>query len=337
MDSENSILFLGDVVPFKPFKFSNNLKAVINLECPIVNSGDPVSGKIILRVKENFLKNIFSDNLICASLGNNHILDYGENGLYSTLTELKNSEINYFGINEGLNDELKPLVFEYNKIKIAFFSVVCQSTSPLVEIDHITRLSLLNVDEIISKVIKIRKLVQRVVVYIHWGIEESSLPKKEDILIARKMIENDVDIVIGSHTHAPQAIEKYKNGIIAYNLGNFIMPALKNLPSYYDEKGIPLFTYSKGLMLWNRISWGLIVDMENMDYKIKKYIFIFGRIIELPFTPIDKYIELNQNALSDSYELIVAEHLNKREIYRKIRNFIYKPRIPQKLKKILWK
>jgi hypothetical protein len=337
MDTDNSVLFLGDVVPFKPFKFSNNLKAVINLECPIINSGDPVKGKIILRVKENFLKNIFRDNLICASLGNNHILDYGENGLYSTLAELKNSEINYFGINEGFNDDLKPLVFEFNKIKIAFFSVVCQSTSPLVEIENITRLSILNVDEIISRVIKIRKLVQRVVVYIHWGVEESSLPKKEDILIARKMIDNDVDIVIGSHAHAPQAIEKYKNGIIAYNLGNFIMPALKNLPAYYDEKGIPLFAYSKGLMLWNRISWGLIVDMENMDYKIKKYIFIFGRIIELPFTPIDKYIELNKNASSDSYELIVAEHVNKRETLRKIRNFIYKPRIPEKLKKILWK
>lgn len=30
MDKSNSILFLGDVIPFKPFKFRNDYKTVIN-------------------------------------------------------------------------------------------------------------------------------------------------------------------------------------------------------------------------------------------------------------------------------------------------------------------
>ena len=57
MDEKNSILFLGDVVPYKPFKFRNTYKTVINLEAPIIRNGDPVEGKIILSVKENYLKN----------------------------------------------------------------------------------------------------------------------------------------------------------------------------------------------------------------------------------------------------------------------------------------
>ena len=59
MDEKNSILFLGDVVPFKPFRFRNVHKTIINLECQITKIGDPAEGKIILRVEENYLKSIF--------------------------------------------------------------------------------------------------------------------------------------------------------------------------------------------------------------------------------------------------------------------------------------
>jgi poly-gamma-glutamate capsule biosynthesis protein CapA/YwtB (metallophosphatase superfamily) len=207
-DKESTILFLGDVVPYIPFKFRNTHQTVINLECPIIKNGDPVVGKINLRVKENYLHSIFNNNLLCVSIGNNHILDYGDKGLDSTLTELKKLKIIYFGLNEGFDDNFKPLVIQFNKIKIAFISVVCQSTSPLIEFDNVIHLSLLNLDALINKVLKIRKLVQRVVVYIHWGMEESSYPKKEDILIDRKLIEEGVDIIVGSHAHSPQPIEK---------------------------------------------------------------------------------------------------------------------------------
>jgi hypothetical protein len=335
MDEKNTILFLGDVVPYMPVKFRNTHKTVINLECPIIKEGKPVNEKINLSVKENYLSNIFNTNLICASLGNNHILDFGKNGLESTLTELLRLKIQWFGLNSGSDDENHPLIFEFNKIKIAFISVVCQSTSPVIELDNVTHLSLLDLDKIANRVLEIRSQVRRVVVYIHWGIEESSYPSKEDILIARKLIESGVDIIIGSHAHAPQAIEKYKNGIIAYNLGNFLMPEMKEVPSYFDENGIPNSTFSKSLMLWNRISWGLIIDMENMEYEIKKYIFLFNRIIELPVTPLDSFIKLNKNVLNSSYESIVNKHLNKREFFRRIKYFTFHPHVPQKIKQVL--
>ena len=335
MNKENSVLFLGDVVPFKPFKFKNNLKTVFNLECPITSKGKPAQGKIILSVKENYLKKIFSDNPLCISIGNNHILDYGKEGLESTLAELEKSKIKWFGLSSRNQDNCIPLLVKLNKIDIAFFSVVCQSTNPVIEVDNEIYLSLLNLDKIANRIREVRKSVQRIVIYVHWGIEESSYPSKEDILIARKLIETGADIIIGSHAHSPQSIEKFKNGIIAYNLGNFLMPELKNIPTYFDERGIPLSTYSKNLMLWNRISWGLIIDMENMEYKIKKYIFLFNKIIELPFTPLDKYIRFNQAALSTSYELILKRHLMKRAIARKIREFVYRPHVPGKLKKLL--
>ena len=75
MYQANSILFLGDVVPYRPIKFNNKYRTVFNLECPITAEGKPAVNKIILNVRENYLKHIFKDNSFCVCLGNNHILD----------------------------------------------------------------------------------------------------------------------------------------------------------------------------------------------------------------------------------------------------------------------
>jgi len=337
LNKRNAILFLGDVVPYKPFKFRNTNNTVINLECPIIKEGNPVDGKINLSVKKNYLTEIFGKNSIIACLGNNHILDYGAEGLNSTIVELGKENIKWFGFNRESDTRYSPLICEINSNKIAFISAICRSTSPLVELDSITYLSLLDVDAIVDRVAQIRKMADRIVLYIHWGEEESSYPKKEDVLSARMLIDAGVDVIIGSHAHAPQPIEKYNNGIIAYNLGNFIMPALKKVPSYFDEGGIPHSVFNKHLMLWNRVSWGLLIDMETLKYKVKKYMFIFNRIIELPFTPLDKYIILDKDIFNDSYELFINKHLKKRELFRKLCDFVYKPHVPQIVRKILWK
>lgn len=332
MNKENTILFLGDVAPYKPYKFKNTIKTVINLECPITRTGSPAKDKIILGAKDNYLTDIFNSTLLGVNVANNHILDYGVKGLDSTIMELKKSGIDYFGLNQaGYN----PRIIEFNNIKIAFISAICETTSPIYVYNDINYLSDLNTEDIIHKIKKIREHVNRVVVCIHWGVEESSYPSTKDILTARRLIDGGADIVIGTHAHAPQAIEKYKNGIIAYNLGNFIMPEMKNVPSYFNERGIPQSAFTSRVMLWNCISWGLIIDMETLEFRIKKYILFGNRVIVLPFTPLDKYLKLNKNIFNDTYESIFLKHVRRREFQRKIIDFIYNPHVPQKLKRKL--
>ena len=61
MDNNKILLFLGDVVPYKSFKFRNDLQTVINLECPIIKGGIPEEGKSISFLK---LPLIFGENLL---------------------------------------------------------------------------------------------------------------------------------------------------------------------------------------------------------------------------------------------------------------------------------
>lgn len=335
MDKNKTLLFLGDVVPYKPFKFRNDLKTIINLECPIIKGGTPEGGKINLKVEENYLGDIFRDNLYCVNIGNNHILDYGKPGLDSTLSELGKMQTQIFGLNKTKDDLYNALIVDYDSIRIAFISVVCMSTSPLLQLDDGLSLSVLNTDEILKKVSKIRESVQRIVVYIHWGTEESSYPETDDILTARKLINGGVDIVIGSHAHAPQPIERYKQGIIAYNLGNFIMPDLRNVPTYFTGSGEPQSTYNKSTMPWNRISWGLAIDMKSMDFKVMKYMFLNNRVIRLRITPFDRYLKLKNSLITQPKGELISRHLRQRALYRRVRDFISNPHVPEKIKKSL--
>jgi poly-gamma-glutamate synthesis protein (capsule biosynthesis protein) len=335
MESETSLLFLGDVVPYKPFRFRNNIKTVINLECPIIKDGKPVSGKINLRVGENYLSDIFGDKLAFANLANNHILDYGVEGLNSTIRELDKKGVGHFGLNMPGDNRFNPLFTEIAGIRIAFLSAICESTTPLIEFDDFEYMDLLDTDELTAKIQSIRPDADRIIVFVHCGIEESSYPAPDDIIAARKLIDAGADLIIGTHAHALQPVEKYKSGIIAYNLGNFIMPKFANTPSYFDENGIPQSDFSKRLMIWNRISLGLVVDMKTLEFRIRKYMFFANQIVELNVTPLDKYI-LNNPGIPDTfYESALQNHQDKRAFYRKLVDFFHNPHIPQKLRKKL--
>ncbi len=336
-EGKDELLFLGDVVPHKQVRFNNRHRTVINLECPIVvDEASPARGKINLRVSNNYLTDIFKSNLEIVCLANNHIFDFGIEGVNSTISQLERNGIKWFGIERESDKRLTPLIYELNDIKVALIAAICNSTSPISGLDNLIFINLLDVDLIATKVKKLRTIADRIVLYLHWGEEESSYPKEEDIRIARRLINAGVDIIVGSHAHSPQAVEKYKEGIIAYNLGNFLMPALKNIPSYFENSGSPRAYYYKLLMPWNRISWGLQVNMKTLNFKVKKYIYLCNRIIEVPITPFDKYINLKEVTPNGAYAKAKNAHIQRRKKFSKMIHFLARPYIPQSIKKTLW-
>lgn len=56
---------------------------------------------------------------------------------------------------------------------------------------------------------------------IHWGLEFLEHPGPEQVELARALINNGVDVVLGHHPHVLQSIEYYGSGLIIYSLGNF--------------------------------------------------------------------------------------------------------------------
>src|SRR3989337_2533530 len=64
--------------------------------------------------------------------------------------------------------------------------------------------------------------VDVLVVSMHWGEEYKTRSNTREQTLGHGAIEAGAKIVIGHHPHVIQEIEKYRGGLIAYSLGNFI-------------------------------------------------------------------------------------------------------------------
>ena len=64
--------------------------------------------------------------------------------------------------------------------------------------------------------------------------------------MARAAIDAGADLVLGHHPHVPQGIEFYKEGVIAYSLGNFVFDL--NLPKTWETMVLEFTVSSKGVL-----------------------------------------------------------------------------------------
>ena len=89
-------------------------------------------------------------------------------------------------------------------------------------------------------------------------------------------------------------------------------------------------------------------DLKSIGYKYDEaadkwilsdssadFIYLGNRIIELPLTPIDRYIRLKKDPFNNNYEEYVNKHLKRRKLIRKLIDFVISPHVPEKIKRIL--
>jgi len=189
--------------------------AVGNLEGPITNN-DSVSIGSEIGSKENYIFTLhpevstalYLNKIRLVNLGNNHTLNFGEQGFLDTLSFLDKNQINYFGnVGSGLL-EYSYKIIEIRKLKIGFVNYNQFINDSL-------KLALEDLDAI-------RKNVDILIIYAHWGNEYAKVANNDIQGLAHVFIENGADIVVGSHPHVVQQSENYKDRMIYYSLGNFI-------------------------------------------------------------------------------------------------------------------
>jgi len=156
------------------------------------------------------------------SLANNHVNDWGRNAFTDTLERLKENEIFYTGGGNNKTEAETPVIIEKYGIKIGylgFSDVGPNNMSAGADKAGILLASNPNFDEIIKNAVK---QVDYLVVTFHFGAEYQKKHNKRQEELAHRAIDNGAKIVIGSHPHVVEDTEVYKDGYIAYSLGNFI-------------------------------------------------------------------------------------------------------------------
>jgi len=156
------------------------------------------------------------------SIANDHIGDWGLNAYVDTLARLKENEIEYTGGGANINEAENPVILERNGIKIGYLAFSDKGPDWMEATKTEAGILLADnpsFDEIIKNA---SKKVDYLIVSFHFGEEYQQRHDARQEYLAHKAIDDGAKIVIGSYPHVIQDTENYKNGFIAYSLGNLI-------------------------------------------------------------------------------------------------------------------
>jgi len=197
-----------------------------NLETPIEGKKGPnrfklAHGGIINFTTESVLNEILPLlNISAVSLANNHIYDFGNNGISRTIQCLDKLMIKHTGA--GINPEqVSPIFIEKDNIKIGFIAYVDKNTNPQIEPSAQIFINEFEENIIIQEIKKTKLGCNFLILSLHWGIDYSYYPTVYQRKVAKKFIDAGANIIMGHHPHTIQPFEKYGNGIIFYSLGSF--------------------------------------------------------------------------------------------------------------------
>jgi poly-gamma-glutamate capsule biosynthesis protein CapA/YwtB (metallophosphatase superfamily) len=195
-----------------------------NLEGVLVDGGEPAkkcknpSACYLFRSPTRYANYYRDAGFDVLSLANNHARDFGEEGRTSTMQTLDAVGIHHSG-REG---DFASLITNELSVAVLAYAVTKESNMMLdYELAEATVAEFASTHDI-------------VVVTFHGGAEGvgvTNLPFTEEeyygeprgdvVLFARRMVDAGADLLIGHGPHVVRAMERYKDRLIAYSLGNF--------------------------------------------------------------------------------------------------------------------
>ncbi|WP_100401190.1 CapA family protein [Bacillus sp. FJAT-44742] len=159
------------------------------------------------------------------SLANNHMMDYKEEGLVTTLETFGQSTVDVVGAGLDLDEAIVPYVEEINGLTVGVvgFNDVHYSDLETVSEDDSGVLTT-DPDHI---ALTMRNLYDQydpdlVIAHFHAGTEYDSAPTSRQKELIRFIADMGADIVVGHHPHVLQSVDTYNDSFIMYSTGNFI-------------------------------------------------------------------------------------------------------------------
>jgi poly-gamma-glutamate synthesis protein (capsule biosynthesis protein) len=159
------------------------------------------------------------------TLANNHQFDMRTPGTASTLELLTELGIGWIGAPRAEEPLVRVETIEVKGYRLAFIAATKWMNDHPEPGEPRPVFILPDTDlaaQIIPSIEAAKADHDAVIVVLHWGREYEDEPRKDQIRAAHAMIDAGATAIIGHHPHVLQAIERYKHGVIAYSLGNFI-------------------------------------------------------------------------------------------------------------------
>ena len=251
---------------FEKFSQTADL-AITNLECPITESNNPIKkAGPNLKSDASSLKILKSAHFDLVTLANNHIMDYGPQGLASTIDALDRANIEFTGAGRNLSEARK--IF-YKKIKEKNIAIVNVAENEFCAADKSEPgANPVNLIDNHKDIKEAKENADFVIVIAHGGKEHYPLPTPKVKERYRFYVDSGADLVVAHHTHIYSGFEIYNEKPIFYSLGNFIFDYKKKYQTGNWTQGYGVMFYLNN----NALSFDLIPfyqgRSENPDLKL---------------------------------------------------------------------
>ncbi len=235
---EIKITVLGDICPtndYKPY-FNENPDAlfagiapilkdsdfsICNLECPATDYDKPiVKTGPNLRAKPQLISTLKNIGVNAVSLANNHILDYGVQGLLDTLETLNQNDVKQFGGGKNSEEASLPLIAEIKGQKVGFLSFAEHEFNLATE--NTAGANWFDPYKSLNDISKLKSICDYVIVLYHGGIEHYKLPSPLLQKKCRAIVDAGADAVFCQHSHCIGTVEEYNEKPIIYGQGNTV-------------------------------------------------------------------------------------------------------------------
>lgn len=193
-----------------------------NLESPILEGRIIKSGEMIFRADPRAVEGLKLAGFNVLNLANNHILNFGKDGLSNTIEVLEKNNISYIGAGLKKENISKPAIKNIKGVRFAFLGYTYNFDQRKSTGGEIYGSANMDIEQMKKDVEKAKENSDIVIVSMHAGEEYSISSGGTQRNFARAAIDSGASLVIGHHPHVVQNAEKYKDGYILYSLGNFV-------------------------------------------------------------------------------------------------------------------
>ena len=179
--------------------FENDDLTIVNLEGPLTTAVKSNKHGFVFKGDPEYVNILTGSSVELCNLANNHTLDYGKNGLKDTVNVLETAKIGYCGYSKTFSTTIKGVR-------------VCALGFTWWDNDK---------QQIAQAIKNARENCDLLIVNMHWGVEGNTMQDHKQVAMGHAIIDAGADLLIGTHPHVYQGIEKYKGKYIVYSLGNF--------------------------------------------------------------------------------------------------------------------
>ena len=230
----------------------------MNCEMPLTKRGQRVEKTASLRSDPVVAKDLAALGIDVVTLANNHMLDYGYEGLFDTLDTIDSVGIARVGAGRTQEEALRPHYLTVKGRRFALFGVATTlppgfaagvdrpgtapirvafsfavdpnlmaeqpGTAPWVQTQAYPE----DVERVANLIHRAKQEADHVVVAVHWGLTRRRVTPYQGMIadyqgpLGRAFIEAGADLVLGNHSHNLHGVEVYQGKPIFYSLGNYI-------------------------------------------------------------------------------------------------------------------